>query len=399
MLDRLKISGFKSIKNLCESSDKGFRLMDVNLLIGGNGAGKSNLIEFFKMLRAMMGMRLAEFRDLKPSLARFLDNKGGIHNFLHGGVQTTKEILGELIFNNSKNGYRVSIIPTADGSYSIGKEEFYYDGFYKPGYWKTEYNNSGTPYKESLLPTLYQKAVEEKAQTRYQYIYEAIQSWQIYQFHDTSQFAGARMPSLINSGDELHFDGGNVAAFLYKMKNGELYGSKMHQDCIDAYGNIVDMIRVAAPYFDDFILDPYKEGDDERVKLQWRQIDSLMKFQPHHLSDGTLRFICLSAVLLQPKPPQLVIIDEPELGLHPEALEALADLIHLCKAKTQFLLATQSPSFADFFKPSEIVTVTRNNGESIFERQSEEKLSAWLEQYSIGQLWRKNIIRGGITNG
>ncbi len=399
MLDTLKISGFKSIKKLCGSSDEGFHLKNVNLLIGGNGAGKSNLIEFFKMLRAMMGMRLVEFRDLKPSLARFLDNKGGIYNFLHGGLQLTKEISGELIFNDSKNGYRMSIVPTADGSYSIGKEEFYYSGYYTSGYWKPEYNNSGNPYKESLLPALYQKVVEEKAQTRYQYIYEAIQSWQIYQFHDTSQFAGARMPSLINSGDELHFDGGNVAAFLYKMKNGELYGGELRQDCLDAYGNIVDMIRVAAPYFEDFILDPYKEGEDERVKLQWRQTDSLMKFQPHHLSDGTLRFICLSAVLLQPKPPQLVIIDEPELGLHPEALEALAELIHRCEFKTQFLLATQSPSFADFFKPSEIVTVTRNNGESIFERQSEEKLSAWLEQYSIGQLWRKNIIRGGITNG
>ena len=399
MLDRLKIAGFKSIKNLGCSSDKGFQLEDVNLLMGGHGAGKSNLIEFVKMLRAMMGLRLAEFRDLKPSLARFLDNKGGVQNFLYGGLQLTKEISGELIFNKNRNGYRVSIVPTADGSYSIGKEEFYYSGYFSEGYWHTEYSDLWSPYKESLLPVRYKKVVEENAQTRYQYIYEAIQSWQIYQFHDTSQFAGARMPSLVSSGDELHFDGGNIAAFLYKMKQGELYGDKFRQDCIDAYANIVDMIRVAAPYFDDFILEPYKEGDDERVKLQWRQMESLMKFQPHHLSDGTLRFICLSAVLLQPKPPQLVIIDEPELGLHPEALEALAELIHRCKSKTQFLLATQSPSFADFFEPSEIVTVTRDNGESVFERQSDEKLGAWLEQYSIGQLWRKNVIRGGITNG
>ena len=109
MLDRIKISGFKSIKNLGYSSNDEFRLMDVNLLIGGNGAGKSNFIEFFKMLRAMMGMRLVEFRDIKPSLARFLNNKGGIHNFLHGGVSITKEISGELIFN---------IIPTLFESYS-----------------------------------------------------------------------------------------------------------------------------------------------------------------------------------------------------------------------------------------------------------------------------------------
>lgn len=398
MLDKLKISGFKSIKNLGFLTEGGFDLLDVNLLIGGNGAGKSNLIEFFKMLRAMMGMRLAEFRDLRPSLARFLDNKGGLQNFLHGGLQLTREVSGAMVFNSGKNGYRFNIIPTADGSYSIGKEEFYYDGYFRPGGWTTGYH-SGDSYKESILPERYRRVTTEGASTRYQYIYEAIQSWQIYQFHDTSQFAGARMPSLTSSGDELYFDGGNIAAFLYRLKCGDIHVEQARQDCQDAYENIVDMIRIAAPYFDDFILEPYREGDEERVKLQWRQKEYLMKFQPHHLSDGTLRFICLSAVLLQPKPPQLVIIDEPELGLHPEALEALAELIHRCKSKTQFILATQSPSFADFFKPSEVVTVTRSNGESIFERQSEEKLSAWLEQYSIGQLWRKNVIRGGITNG
>ena len=159
------------------------------------------------------------------------------------------------------------------------------------------------------------------------------------------------------------------------------------------------MVRLAAPYFDDFVLEPYKEGDDEKVRLQWHQKDMLMKFQPYHISDGTLRFMCLSTVLLQPTPPKLIIVDEPELGLHPEALEALAELIHRCSARTQFILATQSPSFADFFEPEEIITVNRLNGATRFERQSRERLGKWLDSYSIGQLWRKNVIRGGITNG
>jgi predicted ATPase len=169
-------------------------------------------------------------------------------------------------------------------------------------------------------------------------------------------------------------------------------------DCEASYGNIVETTRLAAPYFDDFVLEPYTEGNDEKVKLQWRQKDMLATFQPHHLSDGTLRFICLATALLQPRPPQLLIIDEPELGLHPEALAVLAELIRSCRARTQFILATQSPTFADCFLPEDIVTVQRRDGRSIFERQSAKRLAPWLESYSLGQLWQKNVIRGGICH-
>lgn len=206
------------------------------------------------------------------------------------------------------------------------------------------------------------------------------------------------MPSLTVSGDSLRFDGGNLAAFLYALKTGGLQGVDA-DDCNSAYCSIVDTIRAAAPYFEDFVLEPYKEGSDEKIRLQWHQKGMFMKLQPHHISDGTLRFMCLATVMLQPTPPQLIIIDEPELGLHPEALEILAEMIHRRQEQTQFILATQSPAFADFFEPEEIVTVLREEGKSIFARQSTESLGKWLEEYSVGQLWRKNVIRGGITNG
>lgn len=334
MLEKLTIKGFKSIASL-----DALELRNINVLIGGNGAGKSNLVEFFKMMRALQGLRLAEFGDRKPNLLSFVSNKGGIGNFLYAGVQQTKEIRVSLV-TTELGKYELQIMPTAEGD--LASQE---SGFVSAGVWG------------------------------------------VYQFHDTTQFSRVRQPSALCSSDSLEPDGGNLAAFLYAMKGTEFYDQ------------IVDMVRLAAPYFEDFVLEPYKEGDDEKVKLQWKQQDMLMNFQPHHLSDGTLRFICLATVLLQPKPPQLIIIDEPELGLHPEALEALAELIHRCSSRTQFILATQSPSFADFFEPEQILTVTRVDGASRFERQSREKLSPWLESYSIGQLWRKNVIRGGVTNG
>ncbi len=392
MLDKISIRGFKSIQAL-----DGLELLRINLLIGGNGAGKSNLIEFFKMLRATMGFRIAEFGDYKPSLSRFLENKGGIDNFLFGGMQQTHEISAEMMFNGLRNGYRFALRPTADGSFAMAKEEFYYDGSdYKPTYWETGYGAASN--QESCLPAMYGQAVANKKLTRYQYIFDSIKAWQIYQFHDTSQFAGARQSSLTSSCDGFRFDGGNLAAFLYALKSGN-YDSVRSEDCQESYGQIVDVVKLAAPYFEDFVLEPFKEGNDEKIRLQWRQRNMLMKFQPHHLSDGTLRFMCLATVLLQPTPPELIIIDEPELGLHPEAIEALAELIRRCSARTQFILATQSPTLADFFRPEEVLTVNRVNGASVFERQSGDRLGKWLESYSIGQLWRKNVIRGGVTNG
>jgi len=336
MLERLTIKGFKSIASL-----EGMELKRINVLIGGNGAGKSNLIDFFKMLRAMHGFRLAEFGVYKPSLSAYLRNKGGIGNFLFGGTMRTKEITATLV-DSFRGKSSLRIIPTAE--------------------------NDAIADADDVLP---------------------IDQWRIYQFHDTTQFARVRQASLMAGGDELEPDGANLARFLYVVR----------QTNVDAYEQIVETIQLAAPYFDDFVLDSFVEGLDAKVKLQWKQRDMLMTFQPHHISDGTLRFMCLTSALLQPKPPQLIVVDEPELGLHPEALAVLAELIRRCSARTQFILATQSPSFADFFEPEEIVTVSRVDGESRFERQCREKLGPWLESYSIGQLWRKNVIRGGITNG
>ena len=113
------------------------------------------------------------------------------------------------------------------------------------------------------------------------------------------------------------------------------------------------------------------------------------------LSDGTLRFICLTTALLQPDPPSAIIIDEPELGLHPYAIEILAELIEATARKTQLIVSTQSPALLDYFEPKDIIIVNRKKGASVFERLNKEDLSTWLKDYSLGDLWRKNIIAGG----
>ncbi len=181
--------------------------------------------------------------------------------------------------------------------------------------------------------------------------------------------------------DYLRFDAANIAPFLYDLKKKEQ----------DVYQQIVDTIRLVAPFFDDFILKP---NENEKVRLRWKQKGSDYPLKPHHLSDGTLRFICLTTVLLQPRPPSTIIIDEPELGLHPYAIVILAELIQATSRKTQVIVSTQSPALVDCFEPEDIIVVNRKNGASVFERLNKHELSSWLEDYSLGDLWRKNIITG-----
>ncbi len=398
MLDRISISGFKSIKELCE-----FELNAVNVLIGANGAGKSNFIDFFRMVRAMFEFSSGEFKS--PSLATYIEDKGGMANLLFNGPKT-KQIKTELIFNQLRNGYRFELDITSTAGFLINNEAYYYSSAAIVNDWQSLCGAQNSP-------KILDKMQSISRGPHYRYICNTIKSWQIYHFHDTSRLAGVRMPCDITDNKYFRFDASNLAAFLYALKEGDYEATVksilMHDGSMqrqlqpnqvakDAYERIVDAIKAIAPYFEDFILLPPKEGKGNIIKLQWKQKGSDLDMQVSHLSDGTLRFICLATALLQPNPPELILIDEPELGLHPEALVVLAELIELSKDKTQIILSTQSPAFADLFAPEDIITVKRVNGATTFERLNSKSLKGWLDKFSIGQLWRKNVIKGGVVN-
>ncbi len=188
----------------------------------------------------------------------------------------------------------------------------------------------------------------------------------------------------VRDDERFRHDASNIAAFLLKLKATP-----------QAYELIRNTVRLIAPYFDDFLLRPRKLGENEVVRLEWTQKGSDFPFQPSQLSDGTLRFICLATALLQPDPPSTIIIDEPELGLHPYALAVLADLMKSASKRRQVIVSTQSPTLVDHFEPSDIIVVNRADGQSTFERLDEKQLKDWLADYSIGELWQKNVIRGG----
>ncbi|WP_319576090.1 AAA family ATPase [uncultured Desulfobacter sp.] len=369
-LENLTVKGFKSIKDLNE-----FKLGDLNVIIGANGAGKSNFVQIFRMLMAMT----------QKNFSKFILERGGADNFLFEGPKVTSKIkMGFDFTSNSSNAmgpnsYRFELTPTSDENFLIDEERKYVT---------TEWRSYGSPSKESRL---YDERNEKSWDGQWSgvghFVYESISNWMVYHFHDTSASSPMRRSEIVEDYYKLRGDAANIAPFLLHLKNEENYS--------EYYKRIVDAVRMVTPFFDDFRLDVHKLGEAEKVRLSWRQKGSNFPMQPYHLSDGSIRFICLATALLQPNPPSTIIIDEPELGLHPAAIVVLGELIQVASKQTQVIVATQSPALIDQFGIEDTIVVNREDGASTFKRLKEKDFSAWLEDYSVGELWSKNVIAGG----
>jgi predicted ATPase len=364
-LDKLSIHGFKSIREL-----KDFPLHPINILIGANGAGKSNLVDFFRMLRAMADGRFQ----------KFVTDGGGADGFFFNGPRETKEAGAEMTFG--QNQFRFTLESNVANEMVLTEEGIRYTGGRRPGDW---YVWEGIV-KESRLPKWKNRGSNYGDYPSAEaYVYDAVLNWMVYHYHDTSRTAPMRRDCSARDFRELAADAGNIAAFLLKMQEQQPA----------RYQRIRETVQLIAPFFDDFLLEPQAKGDNELVRLEWRQKGSTFPFQPWQLSDGTLRFICLTTALLQPTPPSTIVVDEPELGLHPVALEALSALIHETSQRTQLIVSTQSAPLLDHFEPEHVVVVERVEGASVFRRLERDDLEHWITDYSLGQLLRKNVIETG----
>jgi predicted ATPase len=361
-LDKLSISGFKSIKELQD-----FDLQKLNIIVGANGAGKSNFVGFFRMLRAMS----------EEGLANFVTENGGADGFFFGGPKETPQIKARLAFG--QNEYEFVLAPTATVKMMVKQESTLYKGGRG---WKS---HGGGGYESKLKQWKGKGSEWGPYPGPESYVYDAVSSWLVYHFHDTSMTAPMRRDQSIRDWRELNPDASNIAAFLLRLK----------QQYIECYEKIRETIQLIAPFFDDFLLDPEKNGASEVVRLEWKQKGSSSPFQPWQISDGTIRFICLVTALLQPTPPSTVVIDEPELGLHPFALDVLAGIFRDTSERTQLIVATQSATLLNHFDPPEVIVVDRENGSSRFRRLDNESLVEWFQDFTLGELWQKNVFDGG----
>ena len=355
MINRIEIENFKSIREM------NLELKPINILIGANGAGKSNFIGFFKLLKNMYD------RNLKLYTADEL----GADSIMYFGSKNSEYIYGRIEFN-AINGYEFRLLRNQ-------ADRFYFDierGLFNGGNFKTWFQETyGISNDEANLKN-------ERTPVS-NHIRKYFVSFKIFHFHDTSKTAKIKQDAFINDNEYLKADGSNLAAFLYLLQE------KHPKD----FKRIEMVVRSVAPYFEKFNLNPDRLNPD-KIRLEWKEKGSEAYFNAKHLSDGTLRFIALATLLLQPEAPQVIIIDEPELGLHPFAINKLAGLIKKASANTQIIISTQSVNLVDNFEPEDIITVDREDGQSVFHRQSSETLKDWLADYSISDLWNKNVIGG-----
>jgi predicted ATPase len=347
-MDSIHIKGYKSIK------DAKIDLKPINILIGGNGSGKSNFLSFFEFLNSMVERRLQIYVALK-----------GMEKFLHNGRAITSTIWGEIEFDS---GYYEFELEAGDQALIFTKEYIKHNGA------SMERDTTPPNFEAIFLGSTRGELPTNTAAGQ-------IRDIKKYHFHDTGRTSPFNHTNNIrNDSYYLYEDGRNLAAFLFNIKEKNPL----------TYKRIIDTIRIIAPYFSDFYFEP---NENDLLSLQWRDKYSSILYGATDLSDGTIRFIALAVLFLQPKLPSTIIIDEPELGLHPQAISILAGLIRSAsKRGAQVIAATQSAELIDHFQPEDILTVDQIDGESHFSRLSSEELANWLYDYSLGDLWKQNII-------
>ena len=361
MLNYLKIEGFKSIKSV--ELDLG----PINILIGGNGSGKSNFLSFFRLVNIIFRQRLQEYALQE-----------GADRVLHYGRKTTPELYGKLIFveyEHHNNAYFFRLKPTSEAGLFIEVEGSGYNV-------APQEDTHNYFHNRNLQESKYAIQTEK----RNVILQEFIKSLQTFHFHDTSSTSYLRRACEVNDNQFLKPDGRNLPAILYALK--EKHPAE--------YNRILTTIQSIAPFIADFILEPKRLKTDE-IELRWiDKGDPNSNFSAYDLSDGTIRFIALTTLLLQPEPPEIIIIDEPELGLHPFALDKLAGMFHSVSSTSQIIAATQSPGFINNFQPEDIIVIDRdaNVHQSTFRRLDRASLEVWLQEFSLGYLWERNIIDG-----
>ncbi len=342
MLKRISLHGFKSIKAL------DLKLGPLNVLIGANGAGKSNFISFFKLLNEMMGGRLQQY----------VAQSGYASSLLHFGPKTTPQMSAEVQFESETgaNTYSLRLFHAAGDTLIFADETL-------------SFQRSGTPWPQEIhLGAGHQETkigIEaDNGNATARVIRYLLNKCRVYHFHDTSPAARVRQRCFVGDSLWLAADAGNLAAVLLRLKMEEPQG---------AFRRIGDTIRLLAPYFEDFELEP----SGQHAAVNWRSVGSDQLFGPHQLSDGTLRAMCLATLLLLPQVelPRLVIVDEPELGLHPYALNVIASLVKMAATRTQVLVSTQSSAFLDHFEPEDIIVADRDGNESRLSRPDPVKLA------------------------
>ena len=356
-LDYITVRGFKSIGRI-----EKLALGPLNLLIGPNGSGKSNFIDAFSFLNAIRSGRLQDY----------VLRAGGADKVLHFGAKETEEVYIHVSFQEGRSQYFISLRPGGRDELIPGAETAF------------SANGDRTVLVRAAREAGMSEIIEDASEV-VQDVRRHLDRWRLYHFHDTGASSPMKKTADLNDNRHLRPDGSNLPAFLY------LLG----RDYPDAYGLIVRTVRQVAPFFEGFQLEP-QLLNPSKILLEWRHMGTDAYFDASSLSDGTLRFMALATLFLQPENfrPSVILVDEPELGMHPYAITLLASLMKQASVDTQVIVSTQSSLLLDHFEPEDVLVADRIERGTQLTRLNPDELEPWLEEYSLGQLWEKNELGG-----
>ncbi len=365
--DKISVKGFRSIAAI-----EDLTLGPINILIGANGSGKSNFISAFSFLQSIAD----------GGLRHYVSRNGGAERVLHFGSKLTKELSFLLSFADGTYQYELKLEPTED------------DGLFPASEITRSWENRlSAPQTANLSPLEQGREAGisgRRLSSAAGWMRNRIVRARAYHLHDTGASSLMRKAAKLDDNRFLRADGSNLAAFLYLLSEQEPA----------SYDLIRRTVQQVAPFFDDFDLKPLQLNPTD-IKLEWRHRGSDQYFDASSLSDGTLRFIALATIFLQPSffKPFTILIDEPELGLHPYAIEILASLIRSSSVETHVVVSTQSSLLLDHFSPEDVLVANRIDNGTQISRLEPDRLEVWLKDYSLGQLWEKNEFGGRPSRG
>ena len=369
-IESVRIRGFRSLADVTLSD-----LRNANVLIGANGSGKSNFIRFFEMMSWMLR---------SSRLEEFVQQQGGADDQLHGGNRVTPRMEGKLALRTDKgrNDYRFALSFAHPDRFIFTEEEFRFSAtdFLTDASWTSLPGG----HREAAIVDVAQNSPSPALNpTTARVIVHLLRGCAVYQFHDTSASSHFKIRWDAEDNNSLRAHGGNLAAVLHRLE----------QEDIGRFNMISRHIRRVLPVFDRFQI----EESYGKVLLRWKAIGMDKTIGAHLTSDGSLRFFALVTLLNLPSDmlPNVLLLDEPELGLHPVAIALIGSMIKALAVDKQIIVATQSPLLVDAFDLDEIVVVDLQDGRTVFRRHDACEYQRWLDgSFTSGELWQKNIIGG-----
>jgi predicted ATPase len=382
------------LRNILSFGDKGeeIELQPLNVLIGQNASGKSNFIDIFKLLRSL---------PQDKGLANFISKSGGISEWIWKGQKSKKPDFSEIEVNLpakitlvSKDKLQKSI--AKDVTYKIRLKEsaqrlaILDEEIYRNNKSLRLIISRYKNFPEESLLSSFMSVIESdqfRGEKRNQpsnilffYLRQRFLHINIFDNFQTNRSSEIRTPQIPDApNDFLEEDGSNLALVLNDLEHGG-----------DTKDKIVFYLKKFNPRIKDYSIRIL----GGTVQLFVREEGLEKPISAMRLSDGTLRYLCLLAILCHPEPPPLICLEEPEVGLHPDILPTIAELLIDASSRTQLIVTTHSDILVSALSdvPEAVLVCEADEDGTHFKRLDKENLKEWLDEYSLGEVW----LRGGI---